>query len=161
VWVRVEFESYDREAHVVHVRSSVGSFSAVWKGRDEPLPGGGAYVEFTTGPTAVWGIDVIEASADEPDSIFQDEDGWTFIGTILGRGPDQARYERTGRIIPDHDLRDGICYLQVNDADTIMMDTDRLDPTAAGRRFRVRQTEVQLFPFDTFGYTVSGTEWSV
>ena len=33
---------------------------------------------------AVWGIDVTDASADEPDAIFEDGDGWTFVGTILG-----------------------------------------------------------------------------
>ena len=154
--MRVEVESFEPETDAVRVRTSVGSFSAIWRGDEPPAAGQVSEVEFSTDPTAEWGSDVTPAAPDEPDSISEDEKGWTFVGTVLGIDPDGASpyYVKDGRVLPPHDLEDGVFYLEIDDADTLMFATDRLDPDAAGRRVRVRQAKVELYPYDTGGYTV-------
>jgi hypothetical protein len=112
---------------------------------NEPRPGETSSVEFSTDPVAVWGIDVTDASPDEPDAIIDDADGWTFVGTILGVGPGDEGYSDGGRLIPQHDLDDGVFHLRIGNH-LLWFVTDALPADAAGSRVRVRQTEVKLFP---------------
>lgn len=144
--MRVDFESFDPDTRIVRVRSPVGTFSADWMGDRDPDPGDWSYVEFSTEPAGVWGIDVTDAAPEEPDSISEDEDGWTFIGTVLGVESDHPDYAKGGRIIPPHDLEDGIFYVQIGDEGALMFAADGLDPDAPGRRVPVRQITVKLFP---------------
>src|SRR6478609_7236465 len=143
---RVEFESFDPTTRVVHVISAVGRFSAVWMGHDDPEPGDGSGVEFSTWsePTAVWGTDVVEASFDEPDAILQDADGWTFVGKVLGYEPG-TYYGDGGTLISEGDLEDGIFHLRIGESALVFL-ADGLPSDAAGRHVRVRETTVQLYP---------------
>lgn len=140
----VEFESFNPTTHIVRVRSAVGTFSATWMG-NEPKCGDQSSVEFSTEPTAVWGVDVTEASPDEPDAILEDAEGWTFVGRVLGVEPGVLHYADGGRLIPAHDLETGVFYLRIGES-VVMLDADGLPADAAGRRVRVRQTRVELFP---------------
>ena len=143
---RVEFELFDPATRVVLVRSTVGSFSAVWKGHDDPEPGDWSYVEFQTWsePTAVWGSDVVAALPDEPDAIIEEADGWIFVGKVLGVEPG-TNYGDGGTLIPAHDLEDGIFYVRIGES-ILMFCADGLPSNAAGRRVRVRETSVELYP---------------
>jgi len=139
-------KSFDAETRIVRVGGSLGEFPARWMRHIDPHPGDWDNVEFSTEPRVVWGTDVTEASADEPDAISEHEGMWTFVGTVLGLDPDGHAYVKGGRVIPPHDLRDGIFYLAIGDAEeSIMLSAEGLDPDAAGRRVRVPQLSVELW----------------
>ena len=143
---RVKFESFDPATRIVHVDSAVGSFSAVWMGLDDPEPGDWSYVEFSTDsePTAVWGTDVVDASPDEPDAILQDAHGWVFVGKVLGYEPG-TNFGDGGTRISEADLEEGIFHLRVGEC-ALVFCADGLPRDAAGRRVRIREKTVELFP---------------
>ena len=108
------------------------------------MPGEWCYVEFSTGDDAIWGVDVPEASPDEPDAILQDADGWAFVGAVLGVDPEHPYHVLWGVIQP-HDLEDGIFYLQIGD-EVVMLSGEGLPSDSPGSRVRVRQAWVELWP---------------
>ncbi len=142
---RVEFESFDTATRLVRVRSAVGTFSAKWMADVYPEPGSWSYVEVDTEPTCVWGIDVTGASPTEPDSISETGDGWMFVGTVLGVDPDIEKYTDGGRFISQDDLSVGRFHLRIGNHYVTFYAED-LPVDAAGRRIRVRQTAIELFP---------------
>jgi hypothetical protein len=142
---RVEFESFDPTTRVVHVRSAAGAFSATWRGDSDPKPGDWSGVEFSTDGVDVWGVSVTDALPGEPDSIAETDEGWFFVGTVLGHDPGDRYYSDGGRSIPENDLEDGIFFLRIVDS-ILMFVADGLPADAAGKRVRVHQTTVGLFP---------------
>lgn len=132
---RAEFKSYEPERRWVTVRSPVGTFSAAWEGDSDPVPGDQCYVEFSTGDDAIWGVDVTDASPDEPDAILQDENYWTFVGRVVVLDENGHVVQKP---IPPDDLEQGFFFLEVGDQ-VVMIVAEGLPSDASGCRVRVRQ----------------------
>jgi len=130
--VIIEIESFDPEREEVRFRTQAGvAVTGRW-GVWYPPTLGAEDVEFDSDPTCVWGTDVVYAPPDEPDAITQDEDGYVLVGQV--EGP-----------ITPHDVRAGIFHLRIFGS-LIILAADRVDADAAGRRVRVRQKTLAVFP---------------
>jgi hypothetical protein len=134
--MRIEVESFEPfdspRGTLVRIRTAAGTIAGPWISDYEPELGEQYDVEFDTDPTCVWGSDVTDAQPDEPDSIRQTEDGYEFVG-------------QTEPVLA-HELEHGIFHLRIADS-LFTFDAEGLPADAGGRRYRVRQQTLKVFPF--------------